>query len=220
MRSILIVEDHDDHRAWWEEHIIDVFPGAKVCSAATFADARKLLEEHRFTLAILDINLPDGSGIDLLEGITLNHPETYSVICSIYDDDRHIFAALRAGAKGYLLKDQSREKQLEQLKDIVNGRPPLSPGIARRILAYFTTDRTPVPVGTDNHDTRLSARESEVLRLIAKGYSRPEVAKLLNITLNTVAGYTKAIYQKLNITSRAEAVAQAMKLGLIDRDIE
>jgi len=220
MRKVLVVEDHDDSRNWWERHIGDVFPGATVFGAATVAAARDLLQAHQFTLAILDINLPDGSGIDLLKAITLESPETYAVICTIYDDDRHIFAALRAGARGYLLKDQPRRKQLQQLKEVIHGQPPLSPGVARRILAYFAADKVPTPAGAENHGARLSARENEVLRLIAKGYSRPEVAGMLDISLNTVSGYTKAIYQKLDITSRAEAVAQAMKLGLIDRDIE
>lgn len=219
MRNVLVVEDHDGYRAWWQQHLDEVFPGTLVSAVATLADARKLLQQHQFTLAILDINLPDGSGIDLLQEITLNFPETYSVICSIYDDDKHIFASLRAGAKGYLLKDQPREQQLDQLKDIVHGRPPLSPGVARKILNYFSEGKEMLQPHV-NHEVHLSVREKEVLRLIAKGYSRPEVAKLLDITLNTVSGYTKAIYQKLNITSRAEAVFEAVKLGLIDNNIE
>jgi len=223
MRSVLIVEDHDDCRVWWERHITDAFPGASVSGATTLAEARALLRQRPFTLAILDINLPDGSGIELLREIHAGTPETYVVICSIYDDDRHIFAALRAGAQGYLIKDQPREQQLARLRDIVNGQPPLSPGVARRILEYFASDAdyARAPKAANAGDVpHLSAREKEVLRLIAKGYSRPEVAKLLEISLNTVSGYTKVIYQKLNITSRVEAVTQAMRLGLIDRDIE
>lgn len=227
MRDVLVVEDHDSSREWWERHISDVFPGATVFGASTIADGQALIAQKRFTLAILDINLPDGSGIDLLKLIAQTSPETYTVICSIYDDDRHIFAALRAGAMGYLLKDQPRRKQLQQLKEIIHGQPPLSPGVARRILAYFSTDRKlsqalpqtasePSPA----RGLQLSSRECEVLTLIAKGYTRPEVAEFLDITLNTVSGYTKSIYQKLNISNRSEAVVEAVKLGLIDRDVE
>lgn len=219
MHNILVVEDHDDTRMWWQNHLGDIFPEASVFGAATLAEARLLLSDGRFTLAILDINLPDGSGISLLKEITLNHPEMYSVICSIYDDDRHIFSSLRAGAKGYLLKDQPRKKQLVQLREIVHGQPPLSPGVARRILSYFSEGGM-AQHETKNYPTRLSHREEEVLTLIAKGYSRPEVTKLLGITLNTVSGYTKTIYQKLNISNRAEAVVEAVKLGLIDFDVE
>ena len=203
MYSVLVVEDHDDCRMWWEGHISDIFPKVSVSAVATLAEARELLNHRQFTLVILDINLPDGSGIDLLQEITLNYPEIYSVICSIYDDDNHIFSSLRAGAKGYLLKDQPREKQLVQLKEIVHGQPPLSPGVARRILGYFSEGKM-AEHETRKHSTHLSDRESEVLTLIAKGYSRPEVTKLMGITLNTVSGYTKAIYQKLNISNRAD----------------
>jgi len=219
MYSVLVVEDHDDSRVWWERHISDVFPKATVSAVVTLAEARELLGQQHFSLAILDINLPGGSGIDLLQEITLNYPDMYSVICSIYDDDKHIFAALRAGAKGYLLKDQPREKQLIQLKDIMHGQPPLSPGVARRILSYFSEGKMPEHE-TKSYSTHLSDREKEVLTFIAQGYSRPEVSKFLDITLNTVAGYTKAIYQKLHINNRAEATIEAVKLGLIDRDIE
>jgi len=219
MSNVLIVEDHDDQRNWWLEHIGEVFPGARADGVATLADARALLKEGRFTLAILDISLPDGSGIELMQEISDTFPDTYGVICSIYDDDKHIFAALRAGANGYLLKDQPRTTQLQQLREIVNGQPPLSPGVARRILNYFATEPKS-PQQENPQPVQLSEREKEVLTLIAKGYSRPEAAELLNITLNTVSGYTKAIYQKLNITSRAEAVIEAVRLGLIDRDIQ
>ncbi len=219
MRNVLIVEDHDSSRAWWKDHLDEIFPGVEVSAADTIAAAETLLARHQFTLVILDINLPDGSGIDLLQQINAEFPDTYVIICSIYDDDKHIFASLRAGAKGYLLKDQPRSRQLDQLKEIVHGQPPLSPGIARRILTYFSEGQESLrEIG--KHPVQLSGREKEVLSLIAKGYSRPEVAKLLEITLNTVAGYTKAIYQKLNISNRAEAVVEAVKLGLIDRDIE
>jgi DNA-binding NarL/FixJ family response regulator len=218
VRNVLVVEDHDDHRNWWLENLHTIFPGAIVSAAVSLAEARRVMKERVFTLAILDINLPDGSGIDLMRELTMNTPDCYGVICSIYDDDKHIFAALRAGAKGYLLKDQPRARQLQQLKEIMNGQPPLSPGVARRILNYFHTEDRVTDEKADG--VRLSERENEVLRLIAKGYSRPEVAKMLDITLNTVSGYTKAIYQKLNITSRAEAVIEAVKLGLIERNIE
>jgi len=219
MRNVLVVEDHDDHRNWWQQNLHRVFPGVNVCAVPTIDEARSILQESVFTLAILDINLPDGSGIDLMKELSINSPDCYGVICSIYDDDEHIFAALRAGAKGYLLKDQPRDRQLEQLKEIVNGQPPLSPGVARRILNHFSSESPTIP-DSRPRAAQLTDREKEVLTLIAKGYSRPEVAGLLDITLNTVSGYSKAIYQKLNISNRAEAVIEAVKLGLIDRDIE
>lgn len=211
MQSILIVEDHTETREWWMNNIPKVFPDAVPQSAVTLSEAREKCASMHFSLALVDINLPDGSGLDLVEELVLQHSKTYIVMSTIYDDDHHVFSALRAGANGYLIKDQSRDSQIEMLRDIVNGQPPISPGVARRILRYFTEQKVEQkPAGQ-----QLTGREQEVLRLIAKGYSRPEVAELMGLTANTVSSYTKVIYQKLNVSRRAEAVIEAIRLGLI-----
>ena len=214
MQSILIVEDHNNTRKWWMENISKAFPDAVPESAITLKEAREKCASQNFSLALVDINLPDGSGIDLVDELVLKHPETYIVMSTIFDDDHHVFSALRAGANGYLIKDQPRESQIEMLKNIVNGQPPISPGVARRILRYFTEQK----VVRKTAAQQLTNREQEVLRLIAKGYSRPEVAELMGLTSNTVSSYTKAIYQKLNVSRRAEAVIEAIRLGLISGD--
>ncbi|NOY86747.1 MAG: response regulator transcription factor [Deltaproteobacteria bacterium] len=211
MQRVLVVEDHDDTRLWWEDHISEAFPEAKAMGAATLAEARALLEQHKFSLALVDINLPDGSGIDLVKEMGETHPDTYCVITTIFDDDTHIFSALKAGAMGYLIKEQPRDLQIRQLKAVLHGQPPLSPGVARRVLAHFSRSND-APEDTEP----LTDREKDVLQLIAKGFSRPEVANLLGLTPNTVASYTKVIYQKLNISRRAEAVIEGVRLGLID----
>jgi len=211
MKRVLVIEDHDDTRDWWENHISLVFPEAEAKGAATVEEARTLLEKHDFSLALVDINLPDGSGIDLISEMGRTHPGVYCVISTIFDDDAHIFSALRAGAMGYLIKEQSRDRQVQQLKAVLNGQPPLSPGVARRILTHFS-QRNQESKSTE----ALTNREKEVLQLMAKGFSRPEVARILGLTPNTVASYTKVIYQKLNISRRAEAVIEGVRLGLID----
>jgi len=211
MNSVLIVEDHDDTRRWWEEHITEAFPEAEAVSAATLEEARACLADQAFALALVDINLPDGSGIDLVREMGETHPGTYCVITTIFNDDTHVFSALQAGAKGYLIKDQPRDSQIQQLKAVLHGQPPLSPGVARRILEHFSLHKK-----QSEDSEALTPRENDVLQLIAKGFSRPEVAKLLGLTTNTVASYTKVIYQKLNVSSRAEAVYEGLRLGLID----
>lgn len=216
MKSILIIEDHDDSRTWWEANIGKVFPGSVVTGCATLEDARAILKEKHFSLALVDINLPDGSGIDLVGEIMVVSPETYCVVCTILDDDRHIFGALKVGARGYLVKDSPRMDQLEQLREIMTGKPPLSPGVARRVLNFFYNNNAIANMGGE---ASLSDRETEVLALIAKGYSRPEISRLLNISLNTVSGYSKSIYSKLNISNRAEAVVEACRRGLVAIDI-
>ena len=211
IRKVLIVEDHDDTRHWWEEHISEAFPKARAMGAATIGEAQALLEKEEFSLALVDINLPDGSGIDLVREMGQTHPDVYCVISTIFDDDEHLFSALRAGAQGYLIKEQPWDQQIQQLKAVLHGQPPLSPGIARRILTHFSRRN-----GGQESTEALTDRERDVLQLIAKGYSRPEVAKMLGLTQNTVASYTKVIYQKLNISRRAEAVIEGIRLGLID----
>ncbi len=211
MKTVLIVEDHNETRNWWTENIGKAFQEAVATGASTLEEARAQLAEQTFALALVDINLPDGSGIDLVRDMGTSCPETYCVITTIFDDDAHIFTALQAGARGYLIKDQPRKTQIQQLRAVLEGQPPLSPGVARRILEYFSLNEK----GTEEYEP-LTPRENDVLQLIAKGFSRPEVAKLLGLTTNTVASYTKTIYQKLNVSSRAEAVYEGLRLGLID----
>jgi len=217
MQYALIVEDHDETRNWWTQELPRLFPGIRTSAAATLYRAHELLQQRHYWLAIVDINLPDGSGVDLIAKMASDHPDTVCVVSTIFDDDHHVFSALRAGAQGYLVKDQPRDRQLSQLKDILHGQPPLSPGVARRILRYLSERPVdaPRPAADGAAESRLTERETDVLRLIAKGYSRPEVARMLDLSLNTVATYTKSIYQKLDISRRAEAVVEAVRLGLI-----
>jgi DNA-binding NarL/FixJ family response regulator len=132
------------------------------------------------------------------------------VVATIYDDDQHVFPALRAGAHGYVLKEQSREVLARLLTGIVSGEPPLSPSIARKMLRFFN------PAPTPDDEAGLSPREEEVLRLIAKGYTLAAVGDLLKISRHTVAGYVKALYRKLNVTSRAEATLEAARRGIVN----
>lgn len=221
MRYALVVEDHDETREWWEQELPRLFQGIDMDAVATLRDARELLRQRHYWLAIVDINLPDGSGVDLIGEMAERFPDTLCVVCTIFDDDHHIFSALHAGAQGYLVKDQPRRRQLEQLREILHGQPPLSPGVARRILRFLSRSSPPSASRASHGGPpagNLTERETEVLRLIAKGYSRPEVASLLNLSLNTVSTYTKSIYQKLDVSRRAEAVVEAVRLGLIRSD--
>lgn len=219
MRSILIVEDHEQMSQWLAEVAHEAFPGARVDSASTLAKARCLVGEEGFALALIDIGLPDGSGIDLVaELVSGPQPDCFPVVTTIYDDDKHLFAALEAGAKGYLLKDQPRDRLLAQLEGISRGEPPLSPSVARRMLSFFQASRPDSPSDPNGDKPALTRRETEVLRLLARGRRRNDIADSLGITANTVAGYVKTIYRKLNISGRAEAAVRAVNLGLIDSD--
>ena len=198
----LIVEDLPDARDWLIAAMGEAFPGIVIDTAASLADARSCLSSR----------LPDGSGIDLIDELNRQHPDVMSVVTSVFDDDTHLFAALGAGASGYLLKDQSREDLTGMLQRIAEGQPPLSPAIARRLLGFFGPRE-------DREATRLTARERDVLGLIAKGYTTAKVAEFLNITRNTASGYVKQIYSKLNISSRAEAALEASRRGIVSPEV-
>lgn len=211
MNTALIVEDHPESRAWLSSLLREAFPSVIVSAVGTLAEAHARIAENSFNLAVVDISLPDGNGVTLANTFQASAPDTYVVMATIYDDDEHLFAALQAGAQGYLLKDQPRARLVAQLEGIVRGEPPLSPSIARRVLRHFRRLPTANPDGPE-----LSAREKEVLCLLARGYTRTDIALALGITANTVAGHVKGIYRKLDVSGRAEAALQAVRLGLVD----
>lgn len=212
MKKILLVEDNRDILKWWQEQLIQLYEDAEISCAINLAQAREHCARNRFTLALIDLGLPDGSGMELLAELNASNAETYCVVTTIFDDDAHIFESLRNGAKGYLIKDQPGEQLVDQLRQIAHGQPPLSPSIARRILNYFTQEQKK----DSKIDNLLTPREKEVLTLITKGHSRPQIAKTLNLAPSTVCGYSKAIYQKLNVSTQAEAAVKAIRIGLLD----
>lgn len=208
-QTALIVEDLHEAQQWLLRALHSSFPGIEARTADTLHEARSLLAAQPAPqLALVDLGLPDGSGIDLIAQITRDSPATTCVVVSIYDDDRHLFPALRAGALGYLLKDQPQRQIVELLQGITQGRPPLSPAIARKVLSFFHAAPAAVP-------DPLTRRETEVLSLIAKGITQAEAARMLGISTHTACGHVKEIYRKLNVSSRAEAALTAQKLGLI-----
>jgi len=212
MQNILLLEDHTNTARWLETIANASFPDAVVLHVGTLAEARLTLRQHHFQLVLLDIHLPDGSGLELIPLIKTFHADTVIVMTTVFDDDQHLFDALRAGAQGYLLKEQSSSELCAKLRGIPRGEPPLSPGIARRMLTYFHASHSS---NTSDKPTSLSPREAEALTLLAKGYSIKELARLLAISEHTAAGYTKNIYRKLKISTRAEATLEASRMGLV-----
>jgi DNA-binding NarL/FixJ family response regulator len=223
MHSVLLLEDFADTRAWLCEVLNAAFDAIDITEAATLAQARAQLANKTFDLALIDINLPDGCGIDVIRDINRDSPTTYCVVATIFDDDDNIFSALQAGAQGYLLKEQPSEELIRNLQGLIRGEPPLSPAIARKILRHFQSSgqssgqssaqspaQTPQPTADD-----LSKREKEILALVAKGLKRGDIGPLLGISPHTVATHVKTIYSKLNVTSRAEATVAALRLGLV-----
>lgn len=207
MERALIVEDLADSRDWLQGVLIEAFPSIEVRCVHSVVSARQELTGWTPELALVDLGLPDGSGIEVIGLLAQAHPGCLTVVTTIYGDDAHLFPALRAGAGGYLLKEQSRDQLVELLGRIVGGEPPLSPAIARRLLGHFA-------LPTRDEEQPLTPREREVLALIAKGYKLVEVADCLGISRRTAESYLKTIYRKLAVNSRAEAALEAARRGL------
>ena len=221
MQHALIVEDLPAIRDWLADAARAAFPGVQVTTAARVDQALARVAERSYDLALVDLGLPDGSGLDVVGALRHHQPKALPVVVTIYDDDDHLFPALQAGAFGYLLKEQSREQLSEQLQRISQGEPPLSPSIARRVIQYFTTQarqqqHMSEPDNVTPH-VQLTDRENEVLLRVAKGFTLPEIGVQLNLSRHTIADYVKQIYRKLNVSSRAEAALEAQRLGLFRR---
>jgi DNA-binding NarL/FixJ family response regulator len=215
MDNILLLEDLPEIRTWLKVLIRQVFPNAQIHEAARVHDALALTSAVKFKLALVDLGLPDGSGVDVVAALRESQSECQSVVVTIHDDDDHLFPALQAGAFGYLLKEQARELIAEQLKRMSQGEPPLSPSIARKVIKFFAEQAK--PANNPMPHVQLTERESEVLLRVAKGFTLPEIALQLELSRHTISDYVKQIYRKLNVSSRAEAALEAQRLGLFGR---
>jgi DNA-binding NarL/FixJ family response regulator len=204
----LVIDDLPASRDWLAQALREAFPEITLAFAGSIAEAMPLLDRAP-PLALIDLGLPDGSGVRLIERLHRDSPDTLCVVATVFDDDAHLFPALRAGAQGYVLKDQPPSALAEMLRGIAAGQPPLSPSIARRLLRHFQ----PSPSTPD--DGVLTARETDVLRLAAKGYTTQLIADAFSLSRHTVCGYLKDIYRKLSVSSRAEATLEAARRGLI-----
>lgn len=215
----LIVEDLDEPRQWLAEIVPLALTSVRhVDTAATLAEARERMRVHAYGLALVDWGLPDGNSEQLIAELVAAREGAVVIVATIHDDDTHVFPALRAGASGYILKSQPGPVVAAQLQRIEMGEPALSPSIALRVLRHFHAlppVGAPVAMEAEPLPIKLTDREADVLRLIAKGYRSPEVAPLLGLTTSTVSSYVRDIYRKLGISSRAEAAMEAARRGLV-----
>ena len=178
------------------------------------ASARDTLTRGAPDVLLVDLGLPDMSGIEIIRETARRHPDTDIMVVTVFGDEGHVLASIEAGATGYLLKDALPEEFVDLIKELRAGGSPISPIIARQLLKKLRP-----PGGAAEEAARtgstLSARETEILTIVAKGFSFAEIAQLLGISPHTVTTYVKKIYQKLAVHSRGEAVYEASRLGLI-----
>jgi len=161
-------------------------------------------------VVLVDIGLPGLSGIEGARLLNQRYPELPVLILTVYNDDERIFAAICAGACGYLLKKTPASRILEHIREVLDGGAPMSPEVARRVLQLFRQFRPP-------HEARyqLTAQEQRLLALLGEGHQYKTAAVELGITVNTVSSHMRHIYEKLQVHSKSEAVAKALRQGLI-----
>lgn len=208
-QAVLVLDDHVGAREWLVRAVAEAFPQARCAVAGSITAALALMAAQSFDLALLDLSLPDGSGLDLLTALQAQPKPALCVVATIYDDDEHLFTALQRGVQGYVLKEQSCEQLAAMLTAMAQGQPPLSPAVARRVLRQFSA-----PVKAVTQANPLTPRETEALALIGKGYSVAQAAQALRVSHHTAHDYVRSIYRKLAIASRAEAAIAARELGL------
>jgi DNA-binding NarL/FixJ family response regulator len=219
MTNILLLEDVAEASAWLKVQVSEVFPDAVFHDASRVNAALGIIAKVQLDVALIDLGLPDGSGVDVVAALREAQPKAQAVVVTIHDDDDHLFPALQAGAFGYLLKDQAGAVLVDQFRRMSQGgEPPLSPAIARRVMAHFAS-RSQQREGRPKNmpHVALTDRENEVLLRVAKGFTLPEIAVQLNLSRHTISDYVKQIYRKLNVSSRAEAALEAQRLGLFGR---
>lgn len=215
-REALVVEDLPATRDWLAQVCRDAFGSdTPVAAVGDLREARRWLAARpgggRELVALVDLGLPDGSGLDLIGELRGPGTRARVVVTTVFDDDDTLMRALAAGAEGYLLKDRDREQLVQLLQRFDGDEPPMSPVLARRILEEFRRQSAArvAPVAE-----ALTGRESEVLRLIGRGLIVREVADLLAVSPHTVTSHVKSIYAKLGIGSRAEAAMEAARRDL------
>jgi DNA-binding NarL/FixJ family response regulator len=211
--AVLLVEDSTVTRNRLAR-VIEAHPQLALQAAVgTCAAARAELARSRPDVLLTDLDLPDGNGVELVREVQAARGAVAAMVITIFGDERHVVAALEAGALGYLLKDGDADYVASSILEMLAGGSPISPPIARYLLRRFQGDAGNAPAAAGA--PALSEREREVLNLVVKGLSNAEIAKMLAVAPTTVASHVRSIYQKLDVHSRGEVVYEAMQLGLV-----
>jgi len=227
---VVVVEDNHATRSYLESCIKDQPQLMLSASFSTLAPAQAWFDAHQADLLLVDLGLPDGSGLSLLRQVRRQWPGCDMLVVSMFGDEENVVASIEAGAVGYVHKDDDAADIAETLKAVKQGASPISPMIARHLLRRMQPLRAaPVPepvsppAAVDAAEAAeaesavvLSRREQEVLEYIARGFSYAEIAREQGITVHTVQTYIKKLYGKLAVHSRSEAVFQANRLGLLN----
>src|SRR5260370_2337457 len=211
---ILIADDHPVFR-YGLRALLSAEPTTEVVGEATtgeeaIAQALSLQPD----VILMDVNMPGINGIEATRRIVAEMPHVNILVLTMFDDDDSVFAAMRAGARGYLLKGAEGEETVRAISVVNSGEAIFSPSIARRLMHYFGATRGLQRPAPPQDFPELTDREREVLMLIAQGYTNPAIAEQLVISPKTVRNYVSSIFSKLQVASRAEAIIRARDAGM------
>jgi DNA-binding NarL/FixJ family response regulator len=206
--NVSIVEDDDRFRSSLAR-LIGNTAGLHCCgSYRTAEEALDLVPQTAANVVLMDINLPNMSGVECVRRLKAENPALQIIMLTIYEDNDMIFKALQAGAVGYLLKRSSPDEILEAIVEVSRGGAPMSSSIARRVVQSFQNTAPSLEA-----HVHLTKREEEVLAYVARGYVNKEIAEALSVSLETIRTHMKNIYEKLHVRSRTEAVLKCVHKG-------
>lgn len=205
--SVMLVEDDELIRIRLSGVVNDNTQLTLLASCSTVSSAKAALKQAAPDVLLVDLDLPDGNGLELIELVHKEGHDTAIMVISVFGDESHILKAIAAGASGYLLKDDESIQIETAITDLAAGGAPISPSIARHLMKHFRPEEQLLE--------KLTKREQQVLQKVAKGYTSQEIAEMEGLSYHTVATHVKNIYRKLSVNSRAEAVFEALKMNLI-----
>ena len=195
-------------------NVLRQWPDAQtVHPCLTLCEAQTVFARHDVDLLVTDLVLPDGDGVSAITECLTAHPEAQAIVISALSTRRQVLDSFRAGAVGYILKDEEDYSIIEVCEHIMHGKSIMSPSIARMMLTELTQTNAQL---TEPINNPLTTKETEILSLIGKGYAYKEVAQLKDISVGTVQVHIRHIYKKLQVNNRSEAFYEAKKMGLID----
>lgn len=209
--TVLIADDHPLFRKGMRSLLQSMPDIELIGEAKSGQEAIQVAAELQPDLILMDLQMPEGSGLVATREISKNSPNIHILIVTLFEDDESIFTALRAGARGYILKDAEEEEIMRAIRAVGEGEAIFSPAIAARLMDYFTAARSLVP---QEIFPELTEREREILTLIARGKTNAQIAEELTISLKTVRNHASNIFNKLQVADRAQAAIRAREAGL------
>jgi len=208
---VLLADDHHIVRAGIRQLIESAKDIQVIAEAGDGEEAQALIQRHKPDVAVLDIQMPKASGIEVTRWVRAHLPAVGVLILTAYDDDPYVMAVLQAGANGYVLKTATTDELIQAVRDVHEGKSALDPSVTKKLMSslFKRSEKTPVEP--------LTERELDVLQLAAKGYTNKSIGVQLSISDRTVQGHLAHIFAKMQATSRTEAVMRGVSLGWISQ---